>query len=143
MAARLDLRGGKLPFIWNVSNKVGPNADLPNNPTDVELMKVLLVMALRAPRVAKFGINGKSIDVTRDPVFDTTLGFWIFRFQQLGAHPTQDGVASPARGVTYAPGTPWVIFSFNEFARESDPELWEALSRNNSLSAALRAELSG
>jgi hypothetical protein len=141
MAARLDLRGGKLPFIWNVSSKVGPNADQTNAATDVELLKVLLAMALNAPQVARFGIKGNSIPVTRDPVFDTTLGFWIFRFQQLGAHPTQDGVASPARGLVYAPGTPWVIFTFNDFARQSDPEVWEGLPRVNALSPALRAEL--
>jgi hypothetical protein len=44
--------------------------------------------------------------------------------------------------VTFAPGTPWVVFTFNEFARQSDPELWEGLSRNQTLSATLRAELS-
>lgn len=141
MAARLQLTGSKLPFIWNVSAKVGPNADNPNGPTDVELLKLLLVTALGGPRVSQFGIKGKSVPVTREPVFDTTLGFWVFRFQQLGKHSTMDGIASPARGTTYAQGTPWVIFTFNEFAREADPELWEGLPRNSSVSGALRAEL--
>ena len=52
-----------------------------------------------------------------------------------------DGIASPARGASYAPGTPWVIFTFNNFAREADPELWENLPLNGTVSAALRAEL--
>jgi len=142
MAARLQLTGGKLPFIWNVSAKVGPNSDSPNGSTDVELMKVLLAMALRHPTLAKFGINGRSLDVSREPVFDPILGFWIFRLQQLGQHPVVDGIASPARGATFAPGTPWVIFTFNDFARQTDPELWEALPRNNFISPALRDELS-
>ena len=62
--------------------------------------------------------------------------------QQLGKHAGGDGVASPARGAAFAPGSPWVIFSFNDFARQSDRELWEKLPNNNSLSASLRAELS-
>ena len=142
MAAKLKLTSGKLPFIWNVSAKVGPNSDNPNNPTDVELMKVLLVMALNAPQVATFGIHGTSLAVSKEPKFDPILGFWIFRFQQLGKHPVFDGIASPAHGVTFAPGTPWVVFTFNEFARQSDPEVWEGLPRNQTLSAPLRAELS-
>jgi hypothetical protein len=142
MAARLPLHSGSLPFIWNVSSRVGPSTDEPNNPTDVELLKVLLVMAMSTPQIAKFGLKGNSLQPSRDGVFDPILGFWIFRMQQLGRHPGGDGVASPARGAAFAPGSPWVIFSFNEFARQSDPELWEKLPNNISLSGALRAELS-
>ena len=105
-------------------------------------MKVLLVMALNAPQVATFGIHGTSLAVSKEPKFDPILGFWIFRFQQLGKHPVFDGIASPAHGVAFAPGTPWVVFTFNEFARQSDPEVWERLPRNQTLSAPLRAELS-
>ncbi len=143
MAARLKLNSPKLPFIWNVSAKVGPGRENPNNPTDVELMKVLLVIALQLPSVTSFGIKGNSIQPPRDSNFDPVLGFWIYRFQQIGHHPAGDGVASPARGITFAPGNPWVIVTFNDFARQADPDLWEGLPRNNSISAQLRAELSG
>jgi len=142
MAARLKLTSGKLPFIWNVSARVGPGADNPNNATDVELMKVLLVMALQLPSVVGFGLKGRSLQPQRDSQFDPILGFWIYRFQQIGRHPGGDGIASPARGVTFAPGTPWVIFTFNDFARQADQQLWERLPQNNTLSAPLRAELS-
>ena len=142
MAARLKLSSGKLPFIWNVSAKVGPGSENPNNPTDVELMKILLVMALELPSVVRFGLKGRSLQPQRDSQFDPILGFWIYRFQQLGKHPGGDGIASPARGVSFAPGTPWVIFSFNEFARQADEELWQKLPQNSTLSPQLRAELS-
>jgi hypothetical protein len=141
MAARLILKGAKLPFIWNVSARVGPGTDNPNNPTDVELMKTLLVLALGVPSVGKFGLKGNSLRPPKDGQFDPILGFWIFRLQQLGRH-TGDGIASPARGVSFAPGNPWVIFTFNEFASEADRELWENLDRNKTISAPLRAELS-
>jgi hypothetical protein len=142
MAARLPLVGAPLPFIWNVSARVGPGVDNPNLPTDVELMKVLLAIALTQPSVARFGLKGTSIPVTRGGTFDTVLGFWIFRFQQLGKHPGGDGIASPAHGAFFAPNSPWVIFSFNDFARQADRELWERLPSNNTLSPQLRAELS-
>lgn len=142
MAARLKLNGGPLPFIWNISARVGPGSDNPNLPTDVELLKVLLVMALNDPAIARFGLKGNSIRPERGGTFDTVLGFWIFRFQQLGKHPGGDGIASPARGAFFAPNSPWVIFSFNDLARRPDRELWEKLPNNTSLSPALRAELS-
>jgi hypothetical protein len=80
--------------------------------------------------------------VTRGSTFDTVLGFWIFRLQQLGKHTGGDGIASPARGANFAPNSPWVIVSFNDFARQADRELWERLPSNNTLSPQLRAELS-
>lgn len=103
MAARLKLNGGPLPFIWNISARVGPGSDNPNLPTDVELLKVLLVMALNDPAIARFGLKGNSIRPERGGTFDTVLGFWIFRFQQLGntlaatALPRQRGAPSSRR----------------------------------------------
>jgi len=142
MAARLKLTSGKLPFIWNVSARVGPGSDCANNATDVELMKVLLVIALNHPSVRNFGIKGTSIVPPRNSQFDPILGFWIYRFQQLGKTPVIDGIASPARGTFYAPATPWVIFWFNEFAKEVDEQLWLNLPRNVTIGPELRAELS-
>jgi len=142
MAAKLVLKGGKLPHIWNVSQRVGPGSDDPNLPTDVELMNTLVVIAMGHPGVQRFGIKGNAIKPNRTTVFDPILGFWIFRFQQIGRHPASDGVASPARGVSFAPGQPWVIVTINEFAREADLDLWTNLHRNTNVSAGLRAELS-
>jgi hypothetical protein len=142
MAAKLVLKGGKLPHIWNVSARVGPGSDEPNNPTDVELLNTLVVIALGHPGIKRFGINGKMIQTNRTTIFDPILGFWIFRFQQIGRHPASDGVASPARGLSFAPGQPWVIVTINEFAREADTALWTTLNQNTNIGAALRAELS-
>lgn len=54
MAAKLVLKGGKLPHIWNVSQRVGPGSDDPNLPTDVELMNTLVVIAMGHPGVQRF-----------------------------------------------------------------------------------------
>lgn len=141
MAARLQLTSGSLPFLWNISARVGPTAESINNATDVELMKLLLVIALNHPALSKFGIKGNSLQPTRDSQFDPILGFWIFRLQQLGKMPVVDGFASPARGSSFAPGSPWVIGWFNHFAREADSGLWERLPHNVTVSPALKAEL--
>ena len=142
MAARLVLKGGKLPHIWNVSNRVGPGSDEPNAATDVELLNTLVAIALRHPGVQRFGIKGQMITTNRTGVFDPILGFWLFRFQQIGRHPATDGVASPARGVNFAPGQPWVIVTINELAREADQGVWETLHLNPHVGQALRTELS-
>lgn len=143
MAAKLVLKGGTLPHIWNVSSRVGPGSSEPNLATDVELLGVLVVMALDHPGVKRFGIKGQLMPPTpHSSIFDPILGFWLFRFQQIGKHQATDGVASPARGMHFAPGHQWVVVTLNEYAREANPELWAVLNRNNTLSAALRAELS-
>jgi hypothetical protein len=141
MAARLPLKSSSLPFIWNVSARVGPGTENPNNSTDVELLKVLLAILMNQPQIAKFGISGNSLRPTRDGKFDTILGFWIYRMQQLGS-ANLDGIVSPAKGVNFAANSPWVIVSFNDYARQADAAVWQSLSKNTSLSAQLRAELS-
>lgn len=142
MAARLALTSGTLPFLWNISARVGPSSDCANGATDIELMKLLLVIALAHPQIARFGIaKGNSLPPPRDTQYDPILGFWIFRLQQLGKMPVVDGFASPARGATFAPGSPWVIGWFNHFAREADPELWANLPNNITVGAELKAEL--
>ena len=122
MAAKLVLKNGKLPHIWNVSSRVGPGSDEPNNGTDVELLNTLVVIAMGHPAIKRFGIKGNAITPNRATVFDPILGFWIFRFQQIGKHPASDGVASPARGTSFAPGQPWVVVTINEFAPQSQHE---------------------
>lgn len=142
MAAKLLLKGGKLPHIWNVSQRVGPGFSEPNLATDVELLNTLVVIAMGHPSIQRFGIKGNAIKPNRTTVFDPILGFWIFRFQQIDKQPASDGVASPARGFSFAPGHPWVIVTINQYAREADLDLWTNLNRNKHVSAALRAELS-
>jgi hypothetical protein len=142
MAAKLVIKGGKLPHVWNVSSRVGPGSNEPNSATDVELLNVLVAMALDHPGVKQFGIKGQLIRPNHSSVFDPILGFWLFRFQQIGRHQATDGVASPARGMHFAPGHEWVVVTLNEYAHEANPELWAVLNRNNTLSAGLRAELS-
>ncbi|MBP8308731.1 MAG: hypothetical protein KAY46_15770 [Burkholderiaceae bacterium] len=142
MAARLNIRNSpSLPHIWNVSQRVGPGSDDPNLGTDVQLLNALVAIALGHPQIKRFGINGDSPTPSRGTKFDPVLGFWIFRIQQLGAQPG-DGVASPARGINFGPGSPWVVVTINRFAKEADPDLWASLDRNTFLSPQLRAELS-
>ncbi|WNJ92093.1 hypothetical protein [Bosea sp. 685] len=141
MAQKLLLKG-TLPFIWNVTNRVGPNFNEPNLQTDVELLNTLCVMFQRHPKVKQFGIKGKSLPISREGIFDTTLAFWIFRMQQIDKQAASDGVVSPARGTSFAPSQPWTIVTFNRYAREAEPEMWANLNRNPFISAALRTELS-
>lgn len=142
MAQKLILNGGPLPFIWNVSGRVGPNQGEPNRPTDVELVSALCGLFQTHPQVVRFGINGTRVPLSRGAVFDTTLAFWIFRMQQIDAGAVIDGVVSPAHGTAYARGQHWTIVTFNRLAREANQAGWETLDRNTFLSQALRAELS-
>ncbi|MET3900953.1 hypothetical protein ABIB57_004921 [Devosia sp. UYZn731] len=140
MAAKLQLQSRDMPFLYNVSDRVGPGG-CPNRPTDVELLKVLLVIGQRSPQL-QVAINGSKMQPNRDTIFDPILGFYIFRMQQLGKMSVVDGVASPAKGANFAPGTPWVVYWFNYYAKLADPALWESLPRNRTLSPSLAAELS-
>ena len=129
-----------MPFIWNVSKRVGGRAGCENLPTDVELVKVLVSLALSTeesftrigPRIA---LNG---------TFDAVVGYWIFRCEdRTKGNSLVDGIVSPARkGLHYGPGSNWVIAVLNSRAKTLDRAAWEGLATNPRLSAELRRELS-
>jgi hypothetical protein len=144
MASRLSLKiAPGFDHIWNVNGRVGGRSDCPNHPTDVELVKVLIKQALRAPLLAGPAAKVPTPVITVNGVFDAVVGYWIFRFQDHDGHPDIDGVVSPSKGISYssAPGALWVIDLINKLARDADKDFWENLPNSPSISGALRHEL--
>ena len=131
-----------MTFIWNVSEHVGDNVSCPNQPTDVDLVKILLGETIRAGapswvnrslRVA-FQVNGQ---------MDVSLAYWIraFNDQQGSAlSARQAGIISPARGASYG-GDYWTIFKLNVLLKRTAPNVWQDIPNHRSSNAALRSEL--
>lgn len=144
MAQRLAIQSGIKGFghIWNVSQKVGGRTGCPNISTDVELVKALVKKALDSPDISASARRISNPPLIVNGQFDAVVGYWIFRFQDHDGHPIIDGVVSPARNISYAPGVPWVIAFLNYQAFKVDKDYWADLPRNPTLSPALRAELS-
>ena len=100
MAHKMLLRGSKLPYIWNVSQRVGYTRDSVNQKTDVELVNFFLdftrniVSAGNLSKVIRDALNNRS-------EFDGNSGFWVFYVQkarQKNVSPSCaiDGKTSPA-----------------------------------------------
>lgn len=144
MANRLAIQSHVKGFghIWNVSQRVGGRDNCPNTSTDVELVKVLIKKAFDHPLIAPVARRVSTPPLTVNSQFDAVVGYWIFRFQDHNGHPTIDGVVSPARSLSYAPNTPWVIAYINYHAFLADEDYWNGLPQNPALSGALRSELS-
>lgn len=144
MAHRLAIQSNVPGFghIWNVSQRVGGRDSCPNLPTDVELVKVLIKKALESPVILPAARRVPAPPLTVNSQFDAVVGYWIFRFQDHDGHPIIDGVASPARSLTYAPGVAWVIAFINFHAFKADKDFWNNLPQNKTLSQTLRSELS-
>jgi hypothetical protein len=144
MAGRLGIKTSipGLTHLWNVSQQVGGRRACPNLSTDVELVKVLVTQALKSSTVKPAFAKVSLPPLVVNSQFDAVVGYWIFRLQDHDGHPIIDGIVSPARGVTYAPGTPWVIGLINARAFDADEDFWRNLPQNPSLSPQLRSELS-
>ena len=144
MAHRLAIRSGVPGFghIWNVTQRVGGRDSCPNMATDVELVKVLIKKAFEHPKIAPVVRRVPNPPLIVNGQFDAVVGYWIFRFQDHDGHPIIDGVVSPARNLSYAPGVAWVIAFINFHVFQTDQNFWNNLPQNPTLSAALRAELS-
>ena len=142
MACKMTNTGNaQMPFLWNVSQRVGGDPSCVNLPTDVELVKFLMNLAVRS--WTPYGNVGPKI--TLNSTFDAVVGYWIFRHQlstKNNPH-TIDGIVSPARnGLYYGPNAAWVIATLNVFAMREDKATWAGLPNNPQISASLRRELS-
>lgn len=145
MAARLQLHSSLngMSMIWNVSHHVGDNVSCTNRPTDVELVKILLLEAIRlkqptwvhsALRVP-FHVNGQ---------MDALTAFWI-RFFNADHRPQLSGelagIISPARGGMISARDTWTIVKLNWAVRQGDPNRWANLATHPNAGSTLRAEL--
>ena len=112
-----------IPFCWNVSHHVGIGQMCPNRPTDVELVKLLMVKSPRRPEYA----------------------VWVQRAGpiKLGGNRTIDGKVSPAprHKILYSPTAAYTIVLLNVSAREADEKWWNTLATNPTVSKPLRDEL--
>ena len=126
-------------FLWNVSDKVGCKTECPNRATDVELVKFLARETIKGP-FHRFSAACRNPPLTMNGSFDAVLGFWIYAYEDYpGA--TSDGIVSPARGSTYAPGEMWLISYLNARVHKLSPDLSAGLDQNQQISQALRTEL--
>jgi hypothetical protein len=144
MASKLQLRSpvDGMSFIWNVSQHVGDNISCPNQPTDVDLVKILIGETIRANAPSwinrslriPFVVNGQ---------MDIALAYWIraFNDQQGSALASrQAGIISPARGASYGRDY-WTIFKLNSLLKRVAPGVWQDIPNHRSASPQLRREL--
>jgi hypothetical protein len=144
MASRLQLHRPVegMSFIWNVSHHVGDNISCQNQPTDVDLVKILIVEIIRANSLSwvnralriPFVINGQ---------MDMALAYWIRAINdEMGsALPTrQAGIVSPARGGSYGRDY-WTIVKLNGLLKVAAPNVWQDLPNHPSVKPQLRSEL--
>lgn len=129
-----------MPFIWNVSQHVGPLHENPNRRTDVELVQFFLKELVESGHLGKTANAAvKQPPIRVNGVMDAVTGFWIC-FAQRGAQ-TADGVVSPAKGMMYSQVSAWSISKMNFVYRKQFGDKWQNLDNDQRLSSALRAEL--
>ena len=133
-------RGGKMPFVWNVSKHVGCDPSCPNLPTDVELVNFLLHFHEKIGSAPAAAAKMAQSGVTINGTFDVATGFWIYYLQSRGKAPgcKTDGIISPARGADEL----WLISYLNGEVMKNNPALYQNLDKHHGLSPQLRAELS-
>jgi len=117
--------------ILNVSNRVGPHADCPNDRDDVLAVQQLLQVLARP-----FAIRHHLAVPTPTGHFDYATGFYIF-YSQWRSHAINrgtliDGAVSPASQAYYGSGAssgPYAITHFNYLAMSADRAAWENILR--------------
>jgi hypothetical protein len=143
MASKLQLGpGSPIPFIWNVSCHVGDSVSCPNQPTDVDLVKLLIVETIRGNSLSWVN-SALRVPFQIDGRMDITLAYWIRALNdEMGARlsPRQSGILSPAQGLGYGAGL-WTIVKLNGLCREVAPGVWQDLPNHRSATAQLRREL--
>lgn len=144
MAAKLQFTRpvDGMNFIWNVSQHVGDNISCPNQPTDVDLVKILIGESIRVRQISwvnqalriPFQINGQ---------MDMTIAYFIRAVNADERSPLslkESGIISPARGASYG-GNYWAIFKLNYVLKQNAPNVWQNLPSHQNVSSALRREL--
>lgn len=134
---------GKLPFMWNISAKVGNSEESKNNPTDVELVAFLLDFAFKIP-VSKAPIHKISTPIVIDGDYEIIKGYWLYHFQAFrhslfGAKAIVDGRVSPAKRFDVALYT---IAHLNNLLFTYGKDTFFNLDKKSSLTVALKNELS-
>ena len=143
MASKLQLGpSSPIPFIWNVSHHVGDSVSCQNQPTDVDLVKLLIAETIRGNRLSWVN-RALRVPFQIDGQMDLALAYWIRAFNdEIGARlsPRQAGIISPARGASYG-GDLWTIVKLNGLLREVAPGVWQDLPNHRNASPQLRREL--
>jgi hypothetical protein len=132
-----------MPFIWNISDQVGDRTSCRNNPTDVDLVALLLgaflISVVNKDLVhpdcqQNFLINGK---------MDPNIAYWIRAANSERSERFsfgEEGIISRARGRYYSDGT-WTIVKLNQTMRAHMKWGWENLPGNPLCPPALATEL--
>jgi len=108
-----------------VSQRVGPQANCPNDAQDVEAVQRLLNLSARG-LAARLGFALPQPSGRFDPVTGFCI-FYIQWFSHKDNPPTiVDGVVSPATGAFYGRG-PFVLTNLNQLARREDQAAWDNL----------------
>jgi hypothetical protein len=124
----INLGDVTMDYIFNVSNRVGPNQ--PNQRDDVLLVQFLLREYMTRPELTGsplFPLPTVSGD------FDIPTALWIYYQQLLGKkqNPTAilDGIVSPARGIFYntKTGDSWYIANLNYSLKSSNSRRFDAM----------------
>lgn len=141
MAHRLMLpnKPHGLPWMWNIDAHVGDYATLANRPTDVELVKlIVMAMAFNGPNSTRHP-HSNSPSLVLNGRFDQTLAYYILRTQMAFKMHTIDGIVSPI-GHSGNPMT-WILANWNWRMWQQNRVHWENLDKSPQLSAALLTEL--
>ena len=149
MAYKMMLRGSQLPFIWNITQRVGSGSSGKNLPGDVELVKFLLHFNLSRSDPAWFQEVGGRVSgatpIKINSIFDVTVAFWIFSFQHGRrqapgfSNSAVDGRISPA---TRYDRHAFAIADLNHSLYKLDRSLFNNLASSQQLTQNLRDELS-
>lgn len=145
MAYRLNFSNpyGGMSYIWNISNHVGDQPSCQNNPTDVDLVSLLLGAFIRIFEAGAgihpscrqpFNVNGS---------MDINIAYWIRvinsqHVKKLGL--SEMGIISPATKATYGSDT-WSIVKLNRLMFDKLPEVWRNLPTHYQCPPQLKDEL--
>ncbi len=139
---------GAMKFYYNVSAKVGPYAARAcvNNPTDVELVNLLLSIAYPPKTWPQKMTSGT---IRRGSALDSASCFLIYSLQDASdeaggftKNERPDGVISPGSMTGgYGAGTIYTIAKLNYDARKFDQNAWQRLWEQPGISPMLRAQI--
>jgi len=134
-----------MSHIWNVSDQVGDPTKCRNNPTDVDLVSLLIGAYIRfgggdPPKMHSackqpFLVNGQ---------MDVNVAFWI-RLLNYSSHGrgmswTDGGIISRARKANYSNGI-WSIVRLNYVLSSKNRPLWEDFPNHAQCPPLLKREL--